>query len=98
MARCRWGVSQERRSRLKRSALDSRGNSVAIKDLWAVGLDSQCFSYLLDALEGVSEPTDALADERKALVRTYFYSPGTFSLLPQVRAECDRITTRGRHP
>ena len=39
-----------------------------------VGLDSQCLSYLLDGIAGISEPTDALAEEKKALLRTWFVS------------------------
>ncbi len=45
-----------------------------------VGLDSQCLSYLLDGIVGVSEPTDSLAEEKKALLRSWFYKPGTFIL------------------
>lgn len=55
-----------------------------------VGLDSQCFSYLLDALSNLQEPTDALAEERKALVRIWFYRD-VFYLSETVVSECARI-------
>lgn len=56
-----------------------------------VGLDSQCFSYLLDAIDGIEEPTDQLAQERKALIRAWLYMPGTFYLPETVVAECAKI-------
>jgi uncharacterized membrane protein len=56
-----------------------------------VGLDSQCLSYLLDAIAGVEEPTDRLADERKALLRVWFYTSTTFYVSATVEAECARI-------
>jgi len=61
-----------------------------------VGLDSQCFSYLLDALEGVRDPMDSLAEERKALVRIWLYTPGTFYLTDMVIRESTRIRAEGR--
>ncbi|MFH1674448.1 MAG: type II toxin-antitoxin system VapC family toxin [Pseudomonadota bacterium] len=61
-----------------------------------VGLDSQCLSYLLDAINGIGEPTDELADERKALIRVWFYTPGTFYLSETVVAECGRIRNISR--
>ena len=56
-----------------------------------VGLDSQCLSYLLDAISGISEPTDVLAGEKKALLRSWFYKPGTFILTETVTSETSRI-------
>ena len=56
-----------------------------------VGLDSQCLSYLIDAIVGVEEPTDPLADERKALLRAWFYMSGTFYVSETVVSECARI-------
>jgi predicted nucleic acid-binding protein len=54
-------------------------------------------SYLLDAIAGVLEPTDTLALERKALVRSWFYlQEGTFFITETVMKEvvemraCDR--------
>ncbi|HOY71267.1 MAG TPA: hypothetical protein PL131_06210 [Methylotenera sp.] len=46
-----------------------------------VGLDSQSFSYLLDAISGISKPVDSLATEKIALVRAFFYKPGQFSFV-----------------
>jgi hypothetical protein len=37
------------------------------------GLDSNCLTFLLEALEGIAEPTDALAAQKIALVRLFFY-------------------------
>lgn len=56
-----------------------------------VGLDSQCLSYLIDAASGVTEPTDPLAEERKALLRAWFYGPGRFFVSETVLSECARI-------
>lgn len=56
-----------------------------------VGLDSECLSYLLDAIAGIEEPTDPLSEERKALIRVWFYMPGTFYLSETVVSECARI-------
>jgi predicted nucleic acid-binding protein len=61
-----------------------------------VGLDSQCLSYLLDGIEGVSEPTDALVEEKKALLRSWFYKPGTFVLTETVISEVGRIRSINR--
>jgi len=57
-----------------------------------VGLDSQCLSYVIDALEGVEKPTDNLAEQKVALVRTYFYTPGTLWTMPTVKREFERIS------
>ncbi len=57
-----------------------------------VGLDSQCLSYFLDSIEQVSEPVDALASEKKALVWIWFYmSRGTYFVSETVMAEVARI-------
>lgn len=61
-----------------------------------VGLDSQCLSYLLDGIAGVSEPTDALAEEKKALLRTWFYQSGTFILSETVIWEVAKIRNLDR--
>lgn len=61
-----------------------------------IGLDTQCFSYLLDAIGGIDEPIDPLADERKALIRCWFYLPETFYLPTTVVAECQAIRNEGR--
>lgn len=56
-----------------------------------IGIDSQCLSYIIDAMDGVAEPTDGLACERKALLRLYLYMPGTFYVTPTVLIECAAI-------
>lgn len=56
-----------------------------------VGLDTQCLSYLLDAIAGIGEPTDSLAEERKALVRIWLYCPWTYYLTETVVTECAQI-------
>ena len=61
-----------------------------------VGLDSQCLSYLLDAVAGIEEPTDPLAEERKALIRIWFYTPGTYYVSETVVKEVSAIRTAER--
>jgi predicted nucleic acid-binding protein len=55
-----------------------------------IGIDSNCLSYLIHAISGVSEPTE-LADEKKALYRTYLYTEGTLYVTPTVKKECLEI-------
>lgn len=62
----------------------------------AVGLDSQCLSYLIDAIAGISEPTDSFAEEKKALLRSWFYTSGTFILTETVVSEINRIRNKDR--
>jgi len=57
----------------------------------SVGLDTQCLTYLIDAMQAVEEPTDTLAEERKALIRIFFYTPGTFYVSETVLDEVARI-------
>lgn len=61
-----------------------------------IGLDSQCLSYLLDGLAGITEPRDALAEEKKALLRIWFYQPGTFVLGETVISEVAKIRNLDR--
>jgi hypothetical protein len=61
-----------------------------------IGLDSQCLSYLLDGIEGITEPLDALAEEKKALLRIWFYQPGTFILGETVISEVAQIRNLDR--
>ena len=56
-----------------------------------IGLDSQCLSYLIDAIQGISEPTGKLADEKKALFRIYLYLPYPSYYTPTVLQECAAI-------
>lgn len=62
-----------------------------MSDLSQVGLDSQCLSYLIDTLEGIAAPTDRLAEQKLALVRSYLYTPGTLWVTPTVEREFRRI-------
>ena len=52
-----------------------------------VGLDSQCYTYLIDTMASVDEPTDDIADQRIALFRIYLYKEGGLHILTTVRAE-----------
>jgi hypothetical protein len=61
-----------------------------------VGLDSQCYSYLIDALDGLNEPTGLLAQEQIALVRCFLHAPRKFVLVETVVAECAKIRNTGR--
>jgi len=65
-------------------------------ELLEVGLDSMCLSYLIDALEGVGPPVDALADQKVALVRSYLYTEGTLWVTPTVQTEFMRIKNDAR--
>lgn len=56
-----------------------------------VGLDSQCYTYLIDAMAGVDEPTDALAEQHVALFRTLLYRDGCLFISPTVVTEYERI-------
>jgi hypothetical protein len=56
-----------------------------------IAIDANCVTYLLDALEGVVEPTDSLANQRKALVRLFFYSPGALIVTPTICREVSAI-------
>ena len=61
-----------------------------------LGLDSNCLSYVIDALEGVAEPTDDLATQKIALVRFYLYTPGTLWTMTMVKQEFSRIPDLAR--
>jgi hypothetical protein len=62
------------------------------RSLSELGLDSNCLSYVIDALEGIGEPKDALAEQKVALVRLFLYTPGTLWTLPTVKREFSRIS------
>jgi len=57
-----------------------------------LGLDSQCYTYLISALENLHEPTDKLSEEKKSLVRIFFYCSPPFWLSPKVVDEYKQIT------
>jgi hypothetical protein len=50
----------------------------------------------LEALEGVAEPMDDLAEQKVALVRLYLYTPGTLWTMPTVKEEFSRIADPAR--
>ena len=59
-------------------------------------LDSQCLSYLIDATVNFDEPTGDLAEEKKALIRIWFYQPETFWVTETVVSECANISNTKR--
>lgn len=63
-----------------------------------IGLDTQCYSYLIDGMSGVLSPTDSLGSQRIALLRLFIYLPGTLWITETVSEECARIrnTTRAQ--
>jgi hypothetical protein len=56
-----------------------------------IGLDSQCLTYLIVVASNAVAPTDALAEERTALLRTWLYADPTFWLAGPVSAEYQAI-------
>lgn len=56
-----------------------------------VGLDSQCLTYLLKGIAGNDEPTDCLGGEKKALLRSWFYTSVIFVLTGTVISEARKI-------
>ena len=61
-----------------------------------VCLDSQCLSYLVDAMSVTSAPVGDLAEQQLALFRCFLYRPGGFHVTPTVTAECGRIRNAAR--
>ena len=61
-----------------------------------IGIDSQCLSYLIDAIQGINEPFDNIAPEKIALFRIYLYRSGTFFVTPTVIEECAAIRNKAR--
>jgi hypothetical protein len=59
-------------------------------------VDSQCFSYLVDAWTGETEPTGPFADQQKALFRCYLYLPDTFYATQKILEECRNISDAER--
>jgi len=60
-----------------------------------VSLDSNCLTFLLEALEGIAKPTDALADQKIALVRLFFHGAPLLTT-PTVRSEAEQISDPAR--
>lgn len=61
-----------------------------------VGLDSQCYTYLIDVMSMLNEPTDDLAEQRIALFRVFLYRGGGLFISPTVRTEYQRIPSNER--
>lgn len=61
-----------------------------------IGLDSQCLTYLIVVVDNAVAPTDAIAEERTALLRTWLYSGPTLWLAGPVTAEYQAIRDRAR--
>jgi hypothetical protein len=64
-----------------------------------IALDSNCLSYVIEAMEGVAEPTgptDDLAEQKVALVRLFLYTHGTLWTLPTGKEEFSHITDSAR--
>lgn len=52
-----------------------------------VGLDSQCFTYLIDAIQGIGPPTSPPEEEKISLLRIYLFSNSTLFITPTVKTE-----------
>jgi len=61
-----------------------------------VGFDSQCYTYLIDAMAKLDKPIDALAEQRIALFRIFLYRDGGLFISPTVRSEYQRIRSEER--
>ena len=62
----------------------------------AIGLDSNCYTYLIDTMQSLQEPTDPLAEQRIALFRVFLYRSEGLFLTPTVRREFEAIPSPGR--
>ncbi|QPD03310.1 MAG: hypothetical protein Nkreftii_001084 [Candidatus Nitrospira kreftii] len=61
-----------------------------------VGLDSQCYTYRIDAMAKLDKPVDDLAKQRIALFRIFLYRDGGLFISPTVRSEYQRIRSQTR--
>ena len=68
----------------------------SMKKQMHVGLDSQCYTYLIDAMAKLDKPTDDLAEQRIALFRIFLYCNGGLFISPTVRTEYQRIRSKER--
>lgn len=62
-------------------------------DPWMLALDSNAFTYWIDAMNAApNPPSGLLADEKLALVRIFFWMPNNacFRLVPTVETECGK--------
>jgi predicted nucleic acid-binding protein len=60
-----------------------------------VCIDSNCCSYLVDAMVKSVRPTGDVAGEKIALLRIYFYSNDTLYVSPTVKAEYEKMKNEG---
>ena len=60
----------------------------------SVGLDSQCLTYMIDAMQRIVKPEDSLADERISLVRVFLSK--TFFVSESVLEEVAKIRVKDR--
>lgn len=56
-----------------------------------VGLDSQCLSYLIDAIYEVNCPVDTLSNEKVSLVKIWFYKHNNYYVTETVISEVKKI-------
>jgi hypothetical protein len=61
-----------------------------------IGLDSNCYTYLIDVMSKLQQPTDPLAEQRIALFRTFLYRKGGLWLTPTLRKEFEAIPSIDR--
>lgn len=60
-----------------------------------VCIDSNCLSYIIDAMTRGEKPDGDLADEKLALLRAYLYLVEPLCVTPTVRAENEGIENEG---
>ena len=58
----------------------------------SVTLDSQCVTYLIDALTGMEKPERDLAEEKISLVQIFFYVASHYETTPEVVVEVNKIS------
>ena len=59
-----------------------------------VCIDSNCLTYLVDAMALGGRPTGNEAEEKIALLRIYFYRNDTLYVSPTVKAEYEKMTNK----
>lgn len=61
-----------------------------------IAVDANCFTYMIDALSAVVEPTDVLAPDRKALVWLFFQDDPEVWIAQENIEEIERIPCAAR--
>jgi predicted nucleic acid-binding protein len=59
-------------------------------------IDSNCLTYVVEAMWRIEEPTDAQAPEKVALLRAFLYLPGTLWTVPTVEREAEAMRDEER--